>query len=149
MNSLSEDSIQLIDLPDELILIIMNKVKPKVLLLCSIITIGNSRLEKLALDMCHSIDLTFDYFQSPYKFIIPRFYTHVMPCIINNIQSLTLSIQHIRNMITFVERYSNGTLPNLTYLKIIISRQNPMTGTSYTLGKLRLTIVLVHFLFIK
>ncbi|CAF3894118.1 unnamed protein product, partial [Rotaria sp. Silwood1] len=130
------DSIQLVDLPDELILIIMNKVKPKVLLLCSIITIGNSRLEQLALDMCHSIDLTFDYFQSPYKFIIPRFYTHVMPSIINNIQSLTLSFQHIRNVITFVEIYSNRTLPNLTYLKIIISRQNPMIGTPYTLGKL-------------
>ncbi|CAF3562076.1 unnamed protein product [Rotaria socialis] len=133
MNSLSEDFIQLVDLPDELILIIMNKVKPKVLLLCSIITIGNNRLEKLALDMCHSIDLTFDYFQSPNQFIIPRFYTHVMPCIINNIQSLTLSIQHIPNMITFVERYCNGTLPNLTYLKIIIGRQNSMTGTPYTL----------------
>jgi len=115
----------------------MNKVKPKVLLLCSIITIGNNRLEKLALDMCHSIDLTFDSFQSPHQFIIPRFYTHIMPCIINNIQSLTLSIQHIPNMTTFVERYCNGTLPNLTYLKIIIGRKNSMIGTSYyTLGKL-------------
>ncbi|CAF3704826.1 unnamed protein product [Rotaria socialis] len=139
MNSLSEDFIQLVDLPDELILIIMNKVKPKVLLLCSIITIGNNRLEKLALDMCHSIDLTFDYFESPNQFIIPRFYTHVMPCIINNIQSLTLSIQHIPNMITFVERYCNGTLPNLTYLKIIIGRQNSMTGTPYTLDDCILT----------
>ncbi|CAF1686998.1 unnamed protein product [Rotaria magnacalcarata] len=134
MNSLSEDSTQLVDLPDELILIIMNKIKPKVLLLCSIITIGNNRLEKLALDMCHSIDLTFDYFQSPNQFIIPRFYTHVMPCIINNIQSLTLSIHHIPNMITFVERYCNGILPNLAYLKIIIGRQNSMSGVPYTLG---------------
>ncbi|CAF2991501.1 unnamed protein product [Rotaria socialis] len=86
MNSLSEDSMQLVDLLDELILIIMYKVKPKVLLLCSTITIDNNRLAKLALDMYHSIDLTFKYFQSPYQFIIPRFYTHFMPCIINNIQ---------------------------------------------------------------
>jgi len=114
----------------------MNKVKPKVLLLCSIISIGNNRLEKLALDMCHSIDLTFDYFQLPNQFIIPRIYTHVMPCIINNIQSLTLSTRHIQNLTTFIEGYSNRTLPNLTHLKIIIARQNSTTGTSFTLGKL-------------
>ncbi|CAF3071191.1 unnamed protein product, partial [Rotaria sp. Silwood2] len=74
MNCLSKDIVELVDLPDELILIIMNKVKPKVLLLCSIITIGNNRLEKLVLDKCDSIDLTFDYFQSPYKCLIQRFY---------------------------------------------------------------------------
>ncbi|CAF3086960.1 unnamed protein product, partial [Rotaria socialis] len=57
------DNVQLVDLPDELILMIMNKVKPKVSLLCSIIAIGNNRLEQLALDKCHSIDLTIDCFQ--------------------------------------------------------------------------------------
>ena len=48
----------------------MNKVKPQVLLLCSIITIGNNRLEQLALDKCHSVDLTFDYVRSPYQTLI-------------------------------------------------------------------------------
>ncbi|CAF2895674.1 unnamed protein product [Rotaria sp. Silwood2] len=134
MNCLSKDIVELVDLPDELILIIMNKVKPKVLLLCSIITIGNNRLEKLVLDKCDSIDLTFDYFQSPYKCLIQRFYSHVMPCIINNIQSLTLNIQHIPNISIFAKRNSNGILPNLIHLKIMMGRQDPKTGTPYTLG---------------
>ncbi|CAF3580053.1 unnamed protein product, partial [Rotaria sp. Silwood2] len=64
------DNVQLLDLPDELILIIMNKIKPRMLLLSSIITIGNHRLEQLVLDKCHSIDLTFDYVQSPYETVI-------------------------------------------------------------------------------
>ncbi|CAF2862057.1 unnamed protein product [Rotaria sp. Silwood2] len=67
MNCLINDNVQLLDLPDELILMIMNKVKPKVLLLCSIIALGNNRLEQLALEKCHSIDLTIDYFQSLYE----------------------------------------------------------------------------------
>ncbi len=94
----------MVDLPDELILLIMNKVKPEVLLLCSIITVGNNRLEQLALDKCHSIDLTFDYCQSPYKSLIRRFYSHVMPRIIHNIQSLTFNIQHIPNIIHFAKK---------------------------------------------
>ena len=57
--------VQLLDLPDELILAILKKVNPQVLLLCAMIDIGNNRLEQLAFDKCHSIDLTFDYFQSP------------------------------------------------------------------------------------
>ncbi|CAF3745416.1 unnamed protein product, partial [Rotaria sordida] len=93
MNCLSEDNFQLFDLPDELILIIRNKVKPRVLLLNSIITIGNTRLEQLAIDKCHSIDLTFDYVQSPYETLIQRFYSHIMPHIIDNIQSLTINIR--------------------------------------------------------
>ena len=59
--------VELLDLPDELILAIMNKVKPRVLLLCSIIGIGNNRLEQLAIDNCHSFDLTFDYCQSSHE----------------------------------------------------------------------------------
>jgi hypothetical protein len=144
----------LVDLPDELILTIMKQVKPKVLLLCSIIGTGNNRLEELAFDKCDTIDLTFDYFQSPYQFLIQRFYSHVMPCIINNIQSLTLNIQHIPNIITFAERNSNGILPNLTHLKIMLGKQHSVTGTPYTLGKLLLSrifeaMIKYHFLLIK
>jgi len=91
----TKDNVHLVDLPDELILTIMNKVKPQVLLLCSIITIGNNRLKQLALDKCHSIDLTFDYFQSSRESLMQRFYLHVMPRISNNIQSLILNIQHL------------------------------------------------------
>jgi hypothetical protein len=113
----------------------MNKVKPRELLLCSIITIGNNRLEQLALDKCHSIDLTFDYVQSLYQSLIQRFYSHVMPRVINNIQSMTLNTRHIPDLITFAKQNSNGTLPNLTHLKIMMGRQFNQTGTPYTLDK--------------
>ncbi|CAF4473209.1 unnamed protein product [Rotaria sp. Silwood2] len=112
----------------------MNKVKPKVLLLCSIITIGNSRLEELALDKCHLIDLTFDYFQSSHEIFIQRFYSHVMPRISNCIRSLILNIEHLPKMISFAENECNGFLPNLTHLKIILNKQSRETGTSYGLG---------------
>lgn len=126
---------------------IMNKVKPKVLLLCSIIGIGNNRLEQLALDKCYSIDLTIDYFQSPYESLMTRFYSHVVYRIINNIQSLTLNIRQIPDIVTYVEKNCNGILPNLTHLKIMIGRQSHRTGTPYTLNassKL-LSFVLVLF----
>ncbi|CAF2774014.1 unnamed protein product [Rotaria sp. Silwood2] len=138
-----KDNVQLLDLPDELILIIMNKIKPRVLLVSSIITIGNNRLEQLAIDKCHSIDLTFDYVQSPYETLIQRFYSHIMPHIIDNIQSLTINIRHISDIMTFAQKNYNGTLPNLTHLKIMIGRQYDQTGTPYTLdtlGKLLLSI---------
>jgi len=87
-----KDVVELIDLPDELILYIMNKINPRVLLLCSMIGIGNNRLEELAFDRCHSINISFDYIGSPHRpFIIRRFYSHVMPRITHDIQSLTTS----------------------------------------------------------
>jgi hypothetical protein len=69
--------VELLDLLDELILEIMNKVEAQVLLLCSIIGIGNNRLEQLALNKCHSIDLTFDYYNSSHQPFLKRFYSHV------------------------------------------------------------------------
>ncbi|CAF1252852.1 unnamed protein product, partial [Rotaria magnacalcarata] len=59
-----KDIIELFDLPDESLLAIMKKVNPQVLFLCSIIDIGNCRLEQLAFDKCH---LTFNYFRAPHK----------------------------------------------------------------------------------
>jgi len=112
----------------------MNKVIPHVLLLCSIIDIGNNRLEQLALDKCQAIDLTFDYLQSPHESLFERFYLYVMPRIINNIQSLALQIQHLPNIHTFVEKNCDEILPNLTHLRIMLRRRNPITGTPYTLG---------------
>jgi len=128
--------VKLLDLPDEMILTIMNKIEYRAELLCSIIDIGNNRLEQLALDKCHSIDLTFDYVQSPHKPLIERFYSHIMPRICNNIQSLTLNFQHIHRIVAFVKKNCNETLPNLTHLKIMIGRRSSKTGTPYTLGKL-------------
>ncbi|CAF1023669.1 unnamed protein product [Rotaria sp. Silwood1] len=128
-----KDVVQLLDLPDELILAIVNKIKPRLLLLCSIIDIGNNRLEQLALDKCHSIDLTFDYFKSSHKLRFKRSYSHVMSRISNQIQSLTFDILHIRDLANFAEQNCNGTLLNLTHLKITIGRQYHETGTPYTL----------------
>ncbi|CAF3020138.1 unnamed protein product [Rotaria socialis] len=133
MTCLLNDNVQLVDLPDELILMILNKVKPKVSLLCSMVAIGNNRLEQLSLDKCHSIDLTIDYFQSPYESLMTRFYSHVVYRIIDNIQSLTLNIRQIPDIVTYVEKNSNGILPNLIHLKIMIGRQSHLTGTPYTL----------------
>jgi hypothetical protein len=56
-----ENLVELLDLPDEMILTIMNKIKHRPILLYSMIGIKNIRLEQLALDQCHSIDLTSDY----------------------------------------------------------------------------------------
>ena len=75
--------VHLLDLPDELILAILNKVKPHVLLLCSIITVGNNRLEQLALDKCQAIDLTLDYSQSLDESLFQRFF-HML-CLIFSI----------------------------------------------------------------
>jgi len=85
----------------------MNKVKPQMLLLCSIIAIGNNRLEQLALDQCHSIDLTY-YYRSPYESLIERFYSHVMSRISNQIQSLTLDIPHIPYLINVIVYFIVG-----------------------------------------
>ncbi|CAF2390754.1 unnamed protein product [Rotaria sp. Silwood2] len=112
----------------------MNKVKPHVLLLCSIIGIGNNRLEQLVLDKCQEIDLTFDYPQSSHESLFERFYLYVLPRIINNIQSLTLHIQHLPKIASFVEKNCDGILPNLTHLRIMLGRRNPKTGTPFTIG---------------
>jgi hypothetical protein len=130
----TEDVVQLLDLPDELILAIMNRVQPHVLLLCSMIDIGNDRLERFVLDKCQTIDLTFDSLQSPHESLFERFYLYVMPHIINNIQSLTLHIQHLPKIRTFIEKNSDEILPNLTHLRIMLCRRMPKTGTQYTLG---------------
>ncbi|CAF1155641.1 unnamed protein product [Rotaria sordida] len=133
MNCLPRYVVHLLDLSDELILAIMNQVKPHVLLLCSIVSIGNNRLEQLALDKCQSIDLTFDYLQSLHESLFQRFYSHVLPRIFNNIQSLTLHIQHLHNILTFIEKNSDKSFPNFTHLRIMPCKRNPKTGTPYTL----------------
>ncbi|CAF2677437.1 unnamed protein product [Rotaria sp. Silwood2] len=130
-----KDVVELLDLPDELILAIMKKVDPQVLFLCSMIDIGNKRLEQLAFDRCHSIDLTFDYFRAPHQLFIERFYSYVMPRISHDIQSLTINLHHISSIKTF-ENNCNKTLPNLTHLKIMMGAKLSKTGIPYTIGKL-------------
>jgi hypothetical protein len=128
--------VELLDLPDELILEIMNKVEAQVLLLCSIIGIGNNRLEQLALSKCHSIDLTFDYYNSSHQTFLKRFYSHVLPRIYNDIQSLVFPMQHLTRISNFAKTNSDGTFPNLKHLKIMIGKKCSRTGTPFILGKL-------------
>jgi len=126
----------LVDLPDELILAIMERVNPQVLLLCSMINIGNNRLEELAFDRCHSIDLTFDYLRAPHELFLRRFYSDVMPRIGHDIQSLTINLHHIASIKTIVENNFSGTLPNLRHLKIMLGAKLSKKGVPYTIGKL-------------
>jgi hypothetical protein len=132
----AENTIELLDLPDEMILAIMNKVKPKVLLLCSIIGIENNRLEQLALDNCHLIDLTFHNLHSPYTLVDEQFYSYVLPCISNNIQSLALNLKHLFHFDTILKIYGDKIIFNLTHLKINLNCFHRKTGTPFTLGKL-------------
>jgi hypothetical protein len=75
-----ENLVELLDLPDEIILAIMNKIKPRAILLYSMIGIKNIRLEQLALDQCHSIDLTSDYFVSwSDEMLIQKFISFTLP----------------------------------------------------------------------
>jgi len=132
----TENTIELLDLPDEMILAIMNKVKHKVLLLCSIIGIENNRLEQLARDNCQSIDLTFHHLHSPYTIVDERFYSYVLPNICQNIQSLALNMKHLFHFVTILTNYGDQLVFNLTHLKINLSYFHSKTGTPYTLGKL-------------
>jgi len=102
------------------------------------IDIGNHRLEQLAFDRCHSIDLTFNFFRSPYQPLMKSFYSHVMPRISHDIQSLTILLEHISSITAFVENNCNGTLPSLTHLKILLGAQRAKTGIPYTIGNLRM-----------
>ena len=96
----------MLDLPDELILAIMKNVNPQVLFICSLINIGNRRLEQLAFDRCHSIDLTFDFIRAPHRSLMKRFYSHVMPRIGHDIQSLTIHFRHIPSIRIVIENNS-------------------------------------------
>ncbi len=131
-----EDTVQLLDLPDELILAIIKKIYPQVLLLCSMIDIGNNRLKQLAFDGCHSIDLTFDYVCAPHELLMKRFYSEVMPHISNIIQSLTIDLHHIRSIKKYLQNNDNKTLENLTHLKIMLGAKLSKTGVPYTICKL-------------
>jgi hypothetical protein len=119
-----------------MILAIMNKIKPQVLLLCSIIGIGNIRLEQLALNRCYSIDLIFDYLYSPYESLMDHFYCCILPRISNNIQSLALNIKHLSDFNSIVQKHSDEILFNLTHLKINLRYFHHKTGTPHVLGKL-------------
>ncbi|CAF1411759.1 unnamed protein product [Rotaria sp. Silwood1] len=113
----------------------MNKIQPRAVLLYSMIGTKNIHLEQLALDQCHSIDLTSDYFGSPYEMIIQEFILSTLPCIINYIESLAINLVHIPSLYQLVKRIDDKScLNNLKHLKIMAGRLHRNTGTPITLN---------------
>jgi hypothetical protein len=136
----------LLDLPDELILAIMNKIKPRAILLYSMIGIENIRLEQLALDQCHSIDLTYNDSDCSSEWIIEKFIYNILPCILNYSESLTIYFMYmelIDNITRYKYRYNENGL-NLKHLKLMGGRLHSNIVPQFRHGKLYL---IVHFLF--
>ena len=129
-----EGVVQLLDLPDELLLNILKKVDCQASLLCSMIDIGNDRLEQLAFDRCYSIDLSSYCYQAKHRSLKNQFYSYVMPRICHDIRSLTITYQHISSMKTFIDQNYNATLPNLTHLKFLLGPTHSKTGIPFTIG---------------
>ncbi|UJR17975.1 hypothetical protein I4U23_004875 [Adineta vaga] len=133
--------IKLLDLLDELILFILNKVKPTVFLLSSMIKIDNKRLKSLVFHKNHLIDLTFDYYPSSHKSIIDSFYTDVMSCIISN--ALHGKYGHI--LCTFVHSSIIQTIKSFELdedctLTDIINENNLLMKNSNNLTDIRISL---------
>jgi hypothetical protein len=136
-----EAIVELLDLPDEMILAIMNKVKPRVMLLSSIIGIENNRLEQLALDQCHSIDLTFDYYHSPYEMLIKEWISCTLPCIFNYIESLAINLPRMPRLARVVRTIDDKDCMNLKHFKLMGGRLHINTGTPFTTSKLYIILL--------
>ena len=133
---LIEEMLELLDLPDEMILAIFNEIKPEIFLLSSIIGIGNNRLEHLALTNCYSLDLTFDYYHPLDATPVQRFYLFILPKISNHIRSLSLNLRHLIHVNTIVRYYINQMTFSLTHFKIILFRYHRGSGKCFEIGKL-------------
>ncbi len=141
-----ENLVELLDLPDELILAIMNKIKHRVILLYSMIGTKNIRLEQLALDQCHSMDLTYYDSDCSFEWIIRRFIYDFLPSNFNYIESLTINVMYmelIDNITTYKYRYNENCL-KLKHLKLMGGRSHRDMEPQFRHRKLYL---IVHFLF--
>jgi hypothetical protein len=139
-----ENLVELLDLPDEMILAIMNKIQPRGILLYSMIGTKNIRLEQLALDQCHSIDLNSDYFVSwNDRMLIEGFILDTLPCIFNYIESLTINFEHISHLNHIAETilYKKKCLNNLKHLKIMAGRLHCNTEEPFRSSKLYLSVL--------
>jgi hypothetical protein len=106
------------------------------------IGIKNIRLEQLALDQCHSIDLTSDYFDSPYEMLIQEFISFTLPCIFNYIESLTINIIHIPDLDHIIKKIDDkNCLNNLKHLKIMAGRLYCDTEVPFRTSKLYLIVL--------
>ena len=108
------------------------------------IGIKNIRLEQLALGQCHSINLTSDYFDSPFEMLIQKFMLFTLPCIFNYIESLTISIVRIRDLNRIAKTiYDKNCLNNLKHLKIMAGRLHCNNDMSFRTSKLYLIVFLL------
>ena len=124
----------------------MNKIKPQVILLYSMIGIKNIRLEQLALDQCHSIDLTYNDSDCSSEWIIRKFIYDFLPSNFNYIESLTINVMYMKlidNITTYKYRYNENCL-NLKHLKLMGGRLHSNMELQFRHRKLYL---IVHFLF--
>jgi hypothetical protein len=113
----------------------MNKIKPRAILLYSMIGTKNIHLEQLALDQCHSIDLTSDYFDSSFE-LIRKFIFFTLPSIFHYIQSLTINILHIPHLHCIANRIDKNCLNNLKHLKIMAGRSYCNAELAFRTSKL-------------
>ena len=128
-------NVELLDLPDEMLLMIMQKLTRNVELLSSLIGVGNARLENLALERSSIVDLTYDFLSSPWKRIIERFLSHTLPRIYNNIESLAMNLEHLSCVTRVASSTPERNFPHLKQLKIIRSRRLPYSGIPITTGE--------------
>ena len=128
-------NVELLDLPDEMLMMIMQKLTRNVELLSSLIGVGNARLENLALERCSFVDLTYDFLSSPWKRVIERFLSHTLPRIYNNIESLAMNLEHLSCVTRVASSTPERNFPHLKQLKIIRSRRLPYSGIPMTTGE--------------
>jgi hypothetical protein len=126
--------VELLDFPDEILLIIMQKVGHPLEFFYSLANIGNERLQYLAFDKCSSIDLTADFDWLTRWMLISRFFSRVLPHIHKRIHSFTINIRQVGYVNAFAKGMHNEILPNLTQLKIMRDLRLPATGTPVTIG---------------
>lgn len=126
---------ELLDLPDEMILSIFDQVKPHIFLLSSMIGIGNTRLEQLALSKCHTIDLTLNSYHNLSGPVVERFHCYVLPRISNDFQSVTLNLKYLLHIHTIMKHCIHEMMFSLTHLKIILCRFHYKSGKPFEIGK--------------
>ena len=106
---MSRSNVHLLDLPDELLLIILRKLN-NIDVLYSLMNINNVRLDMLIREKTFSNTLNFVYIDN--TSLIDRFSTNILPRIHHNVQYFILRP-------VFMERILLATVyPNLTELKL-------------------------------
>lgn len=100
-------------------------------------------MEQLALDQCHSIDLTFDSFDSSYEIHIQNFIFFTLPYIFNYIESFTIDMLHIQDL-NHIDKIINkkSCFNNLKHLKIMAGRLHCRTIITFRTSKLYLIFLI-------